>query len=594
MAVRPETMTAQWSKRSLRRARRLTASAALGFASAILVIAAVSTNLAASSFDVEDRRHMRGTAEMVARVVDEQHLRFSEVLSSQVRPLVDLPEASGDYTADDHALVARALERIATSAGVEYAGLLDARGRVVATSPPIEGAVGLDLGDVEVVRRALTDPGTAHVLGGLTMELTDGRTAAATTLAIRDRDRNPIGVLAAISSDRAQHLTNDIRDDALMDIHILDGSAVVVASSHGAPELGAEVRETVARGVDGGTGAGGGGSLVADGMLLGWDRTEHGWTVVAARDLSDVQSGQRQMATTTWLVAVLLAAVAVATAMATYRNTQATVRLRTKEETEHLVSQLQNGLVPTVSDKPGLRVRSVYRPGESRLLLGGDFFDVIERDDGSVVVVLGDVCGHGPAEAAIGAQMRSSARTLALSSPVPVTPDALLGGLEQVLMAEQAAERLSSRIYVTALCVVVSADRSRLVLASHGHPPPILDDGSGARLVEVRNAPPLGWGDLATSPTPVQTFELASGWSLLAYTDGAVEGHVGAGPERYGDERLLDAARELFRGPDATLDGLVNAIADANGGPLDDDTALIWLSDARAADGTGPGEDPGV
>ena len=64
-------------------------------------------------------------------------------------------------------------------------------------------------------------------------------------------------------------------------------------------------------------------------------------------------------------------------------------------------SRLERGLIaqPMV-DNPGLRWSTRYEAGGRRALLGGDFFDAIEMEDGTIRIVVGDVCGHGPDEAA--------------------------------------------------------------------------------------------------------------------------------------------------------------------------------------------------
>ena len=79
-------------------------------------------------------------------------------------------------------------------------------------------------------------------------------------------------------------------------------------------------------------------------------------------------------------------------------------------------SRLERGLLP----RPLLRSSFVtcashYRPGRARAVLGGDFFDVVEMDDGRVRAIIGDVMGHGPDEAALGVHLRVAWRGLVLA-----------------------------------------------------------------------------------------------------------------------------------------------------------------------------------
>src|SRR5215469_3975356 len=59
-------------------------------------------------------------------------------------------------------------------------------------------------------------------------------------------------------------------------------------------------------------------------------------------------------------------------------------------------SRLERGLLPSplLSDDR-LSVVARYRSGGQQMLLGGDFYDVVEAPDGWVHAVVGDVCGRG-------------------------------------------------------------------------------------------------------------------------------------------------------------------------------------------------------
>lgn len=77
-------------------------------------------------------------------------------------------------------------------------------------------------------------------------------------------------------------------------------------------------------------------------------------------------------------------------------------RLRAQEN-----ARLERGLLPTpLLQGSGLRFAARYRPGRSRALLGGDFYDTVRTSDGTVHAMIGDVCGHGPDEAALGVELR--------------------------------------------------------------------------------------------------------------------------------------------------------------------------------------------
>ena len=77
---------------------------------------------------------------------------------------------------------------------------------------------------------------------------------------------------------------------------------------------------------------------------------------------------------------------------------------------------MERALIPPPllrSDDVTVSVR--YRAGREDAELGGDFYDTVESTDGTVTVLIGDVAGHGPDAAALGARLRSAWRALTLA-----------------------------------------------------------------------------------------------------------------------------------------------------------------------------------
>jgi PAS domain S-box-containing protein len=254
-----------------------------------------------------------------------------------------------------------------------------------------------------------------------------------------------------------------------------------------------------------------------------------------------------------------------------------------------LSRRLQSGLLPSLSlADPALQLRTRYRPGHERALLGADFFDALPLDDGTVALLIGDVAGHGPAEAAVGVALRSAWRALVLTGH---GPEDLLDGLDKVL----ACNRQSEELFATVCCCWVDPDRERVTVALAGHPPPLLARDGTVEAVEVPAGPALGILDHGYL---WEAGVLAAGdaWTLLCYTDGLVEGRERPGSvERFGIEALAAAAAGLLDGAaglDPVLDGLLDRVHEANGGDLSDDVAILCLSRGRPPTGPGP-EGPG-
>lgn len=88
-----------------------------------------------------------------------------------------------------------------------------------------------------------------------------------------------------------------------------------------------------------------------------------------------------------------------------------------------LARDLQTGLLlPDLPDVPGAQMAAFYHPAGQGLDIGGDFYDVFPRGDGSWSFVLGDVCGRGAKAATTTALVRHTARAVAplLDDPVAV------------------------------------------------------------------------------------------------------------------------------------------------------------------------------
>jgi serine phosphatase RsbU (regulator of sigma subunit) len=126
------------------------------------------------------------------------------------------------------------------------------------------------------------------------------------------------------------------------------------------------------------------------------------------------------------------------------------------------------------------------------------------------------------------------------------------------------------------------------VVASAGHPPPLLATGGRVEVVDAVGQPALGILEHGHS---WQTMRLAVGdaWTLLCYTDGLIEGLRKPGSsERFGIEPLLATAAELLADQasmDELLDGLLDTVHSANGGELSDDVAMLCVGAGTVSDG---------
>ncbi len=221
---------------------------------------------------------------------------------------------------------------------------------------------------------------------------------------------------------------------------------------------------------------------------------------------------------------------------------------------------LQNAILGPAQLPSGFAVR--YQPATRPLQVGGDWYDVVDLDDGRIALIVGDCVGHGLAAATVMGQLRSACRALLLERP---SPGAALTALDHF------AARLPGARCTTAFCAVLSPDTGELVYSSAGHPPPIMVHADGTtRLLDGARATPLGLSFDPSRPEHRETLPPRS--TVLLYTDGLVERRREAL-----DAGIARAADLVQENRDTGIDDLAREVMSrlAPTGGYQDDVALL-------------------
>lgn len=205
-----------------------------------------------------------------------------------------------------------------------------------------------------------------------------------------------------------------------------------------------------------------------------------------------------------------------------------------------------------------------YQAASPPLQVGGDWYDIVDLDDGRIALVVGDCVGHGLTAATVMGQVRSACRALLFDNP---SPAAALSGLDRF------AARLPGAQCSTAVCVVLDPHTGALVYSSAGHPPPVLvhADGTTDTLDEAHT---IALGMRANWPRPEARATMPARATLVLYTDGLVERRGTALED--GIARLSEVAAERR---DCALGELVNrtmAGLEPPGGYQDDVVLLLY------------------
>jgi serine phosphatase RsbU (regulator of sigma subunit) len=243
-------------------------------------------------------------------------------------------------------------------------------------------------------------------------------------------------------------------------------------------------------------------------------------------------------------------------------------------------ARLERGLLPSpLLTDPRLSVSARCLPGGKHHLLGGDFYDVVESSDGWLHALIGDVCGRGPAEAALGVCLRVAWRTLVLAGR---PAEEILSTLSELLEHE----RQDDTMFATLCMISVHPDRTAGWIRMAGHLPPLVISRGAVAELPTRPAAPLGLSEVRDWPgIPIR---LDGSWSILLYTDGLIEGRIGKGSERLASEGLMDLIRDALGGPDQPgdelLDQVIDRVRELNGGDLDDDLAVLALGFSSPAE----------
>jgi len=210
----------------------------------------------------------------------------------------------------------------------------------------------------------------------------------------------------------------------------------------------------------------------------------------------------------------------------------------------------------------GYRIGVRYQSASGLAQIGGDFYDVVEVEDGKgLAFILADARGKGLEASSLASVLKGAFRSLAGEG---ASPARVLGRLDRVVAREGGDED-----FVTALAGRAHPD-GRIVLATAGHPFPL---GAAPRPGEV--GAPLGLGTRAAEAQAT----LCAGQRLVCYTDGLVEARNQAGEfiDRAAFEQVVHVEPL-----DAALDHLVAMVNDHSVDYRADDLALLGLEYAPA------------
>ena len=251
------------------------------------------------------------------------------------------------------------------------------------------------------------------------------------------------------------------------------------------------------------------------------------------------------------------------------------------EREQQVASEIQQRFLPASAPHvEGYEFQGISFPCYE---IGGDYYDFIQREDGNMVVALGDVSGKGTAAALLMSSLHAAIHAQA------DTHDSIVSTIQAV--NKYLTESIPPNRFVTLFYAELEPERGRLTFLNAGHNPPLIVHAGGTMEQLASGGLPLGI--MADAEFREGRTQLHPGDVLVIYSDGVSEA-VNPTGEEFGPTRLYEV---VARNLDASASGIRDRIESAltkfcQGTPAADDITLVIvkrlaeLAEVSAAAGT--------
>src|SRR6267142_6607506 len=255
------------------------------------------------------------------------------------------------------------------------------------------------------------------------------------------------------------------------------------------------------------------------------------------------------------------------------RLTEARFQQERLERELQLAMEIQQRFQPTASPQiPGYEFQGISFPCYE---IGGDYYDFIQRDDGRLVIALGDVSGKGTAAALLMSSLHAAIQAQTGSHDTIVET---ISAVNRYLVESIPANR-----FVTLFYAELDPKSGALAFLNAGHNPPLIIHAGGT--MEQLAAGGLPLGIMPDADYREGRTQLRFGDVLVVYSDGVSEA-VNPNGEEFGPTRLYEV---VARNLDASAGGIRDRIESAltkfcQGTPAADDITLVIVK--RLAEAT--------
>src|SRR6266849_4114637 len=246
------------------------------------------------------------------------------------------------------------------------------------------------------------------------------------------------------------------------------------------------------------------------------------------------------------------------------RLTEEQIERERLEREQQVASEIQQWFLPSKAPQvTGYELQGISFPCYE---IGGDYYDFIEREDGRMIVALGDVSGKGTAAALLMSSLHAAVHAQA------DTHDSLVKTIAAV--NRYLVESIPPNRFVTLFYAELDPKKGSLVFLNAGHNPPLIVHSGGT--MEQLAAGGLPLGIMSNADFREGRTQLHYGDVLVIYSDGVSEACNPSG-EEFGPTRLYEV---VARNLDASAGGIRDRIESAltkfcQGTPAADDITLV-------------------
>jgi phosphoserine phosphatase RsbU/P len=229
-----------------------------------------------------------------------------------------------------------------------------------------------------------------------------------------------------------------------------------------------------------------------------------------------------------------------------------------------LASEIQQRFQPTAPPHVnGYELQGISFPCYE---IGGDYYDFIEREDGRLVIALGDVSGKGTAAALLMSSLHAAIHAQSASHN---TLSATISAVNRYL-----ADNIPANRFVTLFYAELDPESGALSFLNAGHNPPLIVHSAGT--VEQLASGGLPLGIKPDAEYREGRTQMQQGDVLVIYSDGVTEA-VSPSGEEFGATRLYEV---VSRNIEASAAGIRDRIESsltkfAQGTSAADDITLV-------------------